>query len=550
MSRKQAAIQVKKARQSVKMGLLQQALSGYQQALEYDPENLDALVNLGELSVRLQMLDAALAWFDIALKLQSNDRILLLKAGVLTRLGKDEEAMVLYEELLERKPSHFEALMGYGSVLLNARHLSKALMVFEKAFKSGKDKPACLNNIGIAHLHNLDYSQAIDFFEKALKLRKGEPHIGFNLASAYLKKGDLKQGWAYYENRHHPKYETASVWNHEIPFWTGQDLTGKTILVPYDQGIGDMFFFATCLNELIPICGKVIMEVHEKTVDFYKWNFPEIDIRSAVFSVNATGKTTFLYDWVEEEDLRVDYFCPLGTIFGHLRPDISRFPLLRAPLSVPSKVFNDILTRLMEINPDQLPKIGLSWRSSLMTGRRNHAYMTVDECAEQIAKVETKSLIVNTQYKLESGELKLLEDTCKASGHQFTNFDDIDLFNDIIADAALLGCMDIVVAPDTAQSVIAAAMGVPVLTFGEELFKFGFEAFRPIFPMTLVSTRQWGDDLNMLVGGAMTPGQMLVKKMKVSQELDAFLSHVLPDIQRDASIFLDQKVFTNWTLNK
>jgi capsular polysaccharide export protein len=109
----------------------------------------------------------------------------------------------------------------------------------------------------------------------------------------------------------------------------------------------------------------------------------------------------------------------------------------------------------------KLPKtdlklVGLSWRSSLTTRTRNEHYLTVEDL-EPIFQIEGIQF-VNLQYDECSEELAWVE---AHFPEKLINLDEIDQYNDFDSVAALMKCLDLVIAPATTVVELAGALGCP-----------------------------------------------------------------------------------------
>lgn len=104
------------------------------------------------------------------------------------------------------------------------------------------------------------------------------------------------------------------------------------------------------------------------------------------------------------------------------------------------------------------PLVGLSWRSSLTTYSRNEHYLSVDELGPlfEVPNIQ----FVNLQYDDCSAELAELE--ARYPG-RILNFPELDQFNDLDGVAALMSCMDLIIAPATTVVELAGALGRPTL---------------------------------------------------------------------------------------
>lgn len=104
--------------------------------------------------------------------------------------------------------------------------------------------------------------------------------------------------------------------------------------------------------------------------------------------------------------------------------------------------------------PHDKKLVGLSWRSSITTHSRNEHYLSVDEL-EAVFSIEGVQF-VNFQYDECSEELDWIE--ARYPG-KVLNFSDIDQFNDFESVAALMKCMDLMIAPATTVVELAGALG-------------------------------------------------------------------------------------------
>jgi capsular polysaccharide export protein len=104
------------------------------------------------------------------------------------------------------------------------------------------------------------------------------------------------------------------------------------------------------------------------------------------------------------------------------------------------------------------PLVGLSWRSSLATSGRNEHYLSVEQLAPLFELDHVR--FVNLQYDDCTDELAWLEQRFPG---RILNFPDLDQFNDLDGVAALMNCVDLIVAPATTVVELAGALGCPTL---------------------------------------------------------------------------------------
>lgn len=104
--------------------------------------------------------------------------------------------------------------------------------------------------------------------------------------------------------------------------------------------------------------------------------------------------------------------------------------------------------------------VGICWRSSLTTHSRSVNYLTVEELVPLLSLPDIQ--FVNFQYDDCEAELAWIEENYPG---KIIDFSDIDHYNDFDSVAALMKCMDAVIAPATSVAELSAALGCPTLLF-------------------------------------------------------------------------------------
>lgn len=104
--------------------------------------------------------------------------------------------------------------------------------------------------------------------------------------------------------------------------------------------------------------------------------------------------------------------------------------------------------------------VGICWRSSLTTHSRSVNYLAVEELGPLLSLPDIQ--FVNFQYDECDAELAWIEENYPG---KIIDFSDIDHYNDFDAVAALMKCMDAVIAPATSVAELSAALGCPTLLF-------------------------------------------------------------------------------------
>jgi hypothetical protein len=120
------------------------------------------------------------------------------------------------------------------------------------------------NNLGTALKDQGRRDEAETCFRKALELAPNMAAAHTNLGMSLLAKGDFQLGWREFEWRWNTGKLAPSDFSQ--PRWTGFDLTGKTILLTAEQGLGDALQFARFAEPVAARGANVILQVHAPLV--------------------------------------------------------------------------------------------------------------------------------------------------------------------------------------------------------------------------------------------------------------------------------------------
>ena len=91
-----------------------------------------------------------------------------------------------------------------------------------------------------------------------------------------LREGNFEDGWKFYENR---GSKTTSYLK-EIKEWNGEKLENKSIVVFYEQGIGDTLQFSKYVYSLTKIAKKVIFIVNNSIKNLFRSDLKNLKIET------------------------------------------------------------------------------------------------------------------------------------------------------------------------------------------------------------------------------------------------------------------------------
>ena len=125
----------------------------------------------------------------------------------------------------------------------------EALVYYEQARTVDSGDAEFLNNFGIVlqDLGRLD--EAIERYAAAIALKPDFTLAIWHRSLAYLLQHDFARGWPDYELR----MKSVDIPRRPAEFarWEGGEVTGKTLLVYAEQGLGDEIMFASCIPDRV-----------------------------------------------------------------------------------------------------------------------------------------------------------------------------------------------------------------------------------------------------------------------------------------------------------
>ena len=238
---------------------LDEAIASYRRALQLQPEFVEAHCNLGNALIEQGKLAEAVACYHRAIELRpdfAEARSNLGKAHLEQR--KLDEAAACCRRALQLKPGLAEAHCNLGNALLEQGKLEEAVACYLRALELKPDFPEAHCNLGDAFFLLSRLDEAAACCRRALDFNPDYADAHMGLAVLELLRGDLGHGWPEYEWRWRTKQMPPRSFLQ--PRWDGGSLTGKTILLHAEQGLGDTIQFVRYAPLVKRLGSMVILE--------------------------------------------------------------------------------------------------------------------------------------------------------------------------------------------------------------------------------------------------------------------------------------------------
>ncbi|MCK6450969.1 MAG: tetratricopeptide repeat protein [Alphaproteobacteria bacterium] len=244
------------------LGRLDEAAAACRQALARAPDLFHAHLNLGSVLEQLGRIAEAERHYRRAHELDPRDARALTNLGnAVLAGGRPEEAVMLQRRAVALAPDLAVAHANLGVALLPLDRAAEAEPALRRALALSPDLADVHKNLGIALEHQGRFTEALAAFERALALdpESAEAHTAH--AMALLRQGDFARGWGEYDWRWRTRAARAQSRRFDRPEWSGEDISGRTILLHAEQGLGDTIQFLRYVPMVAAGGTRVVLEV-------------------------------------------------------------------------------------------------------------------------------------------------------------------------------------------------------------------------------------------------------------------------------------------------
>jgi tetratricopeptide (TPR) repeat protein len=251
------------------LGDLDGAIDCFQRAIRSSPNCIAAINNLG-LALQAQgHFEDALDVHRRALELNPHSPELHNNLGTaLKELKRLDESRACYQRALDLKPDYAYALSNLGTALKDQWKLDDAITCYARALAIHPWRPEFHTNLGLALQEQQRLEEAAACFQRAIELDPDYAEAHFALGSLALLQGDFANGWPKYEWRwRRPGNRPRSL---AAEPWEGGSLTGKTILLHAEQGLGDTIQFVRFVPMIKQRAARVLLECQEPLLPLLK----------------------------------------------------------------------------------------------------------------------------------------------------------------------------------------------------------------------------------------------------------------------------------------
>lgn len=404
------------------------ALSLYSYAVEHHPREADVYHGLGAVYWKLGELKQAHAAFDTALRIEpGHEPALYDKARLLQTQGSLDQAERLYLKLTSNNRSRVDAIFNRGVVMFRKGNLIAADRWFRQAAKRDPSAPRPVINLALIYRYWGRFEDAQRCLSHVVEQHPDLAEAQWNLANLELLQGKLKEGFRRKEWRF--KREGFEPPVRDLTRWAGEDISGKSLLLVAEQGLGDTIQMIRYAKVLKDTGARVGVEAQISLSNLLA-NVP------GVAQVLPLGADTADYD----------YWLPIMSLPAVMETDKDTIPV-DIPYVTVTKPPGDSRGHSKTL------QVGLVWRGN-PKHETDHLRSIPLSAFGPILQTEGVDIV---SLQVGSGREEILN--CPGADRIADAAPDL---LDFAATAERVAGLDLVITVDTAVAHLAGAMGKPV----------------------------------------------------------------------------------------
>lgn len=340
-----------------RQGRWRSASKALEKAYRLSPDNIEISIQVAIARYALGAYGKAEGLVSRMLAAGSTDpRLLALAGDCASVLGNGDLAIRFYRQALsdstDRNP---KVLNNYGCALTLLERFTESVAPLEEAIRRDPTLLKAHINLAYALTYLGRLSEAESLLEAVLAIQPHDFDARWYRSHLLLATHRYVEGW--HDYRYRFVVASTPVRIPPIPLWDGSSLTGKTILVVPEQGIGDEIMFSSCLDDLIAIGGRVILECDHRLYQLFSRSFPRALVTSGPSEPSAPYP-------LEQQS---DYHISAGSLPEYFRTSPDAF--LRSPpfLVASAQKVARFRSKLAALGPGL--KVGIAWRGGTAGSR-------------------------------------------------------------------------------------------------------------------------------------------------------------------------------------
>ncbi len=318
----------------------QNAIEQYNKVIKLGYNEEIVLNNIGNIFIKKKNYSRAKEYFLKCLNINSSNYLTinnLVRSLILKRDFVEAEKYQKISDKLKTKNNIY--FINKAELLFFHKKHKEAEIFLNEFCKKNKNDIGANISLSIIYSNLGKFETSYKLIQNIYKINPNHNTLNLIHSMNLLKQGNFKEGWKLYDKSLQLKDDYYS----DIPFWKGEDLKNKKILVYEDQGIGDSIQFSKFLFFLDKLCNDIRIEVRESVVTFFQKNVLNLKIFKKGSNIN------------NDCNYKIS-FASLNNFFFENKNKIKK-KLFKIDKEIISKWSN-------KINSNKL-KVGLTWSGNL-----------------------------------------------------------------------------------------------------------------------------------------------------------------------------------------
>lgn len=351
---------------------------------------------------------------------------------LLERRGKPNEAEACYRRAVALNPSQAQIHLNLGALLAKQKRFAAAETAYDLALLIDPRSAPAWSNLGVLCACMKREAEAERCYRTALESDPDYAAARFNLSYLLLRQGRFEEGWASLEAR---DWFVPLAAHMDCPRWQGEPLTGKSLLIGYEAGHGDMVQFCRYANLLkVQGAAHIALTCHPALK-------PLLATLDGADEVISYGEPIPADRW--------DFWSPLLSLPGLCKTRLGSIPATLPYLhAAPER-----LAKWAPSLPPEGVRVGLVWKGNPQ--HENDADRSLPGL-ETLAPLWTVSGVRFISLQKGAGE-----DEARQPPGGLPLVDLGSRMEDFADAAAIVAGLDLVICVDTAVAHLAGALGKP-----------------------------------------------------------------------------------------
>jgi len=426
------ALQSKNPARAVELINRALGISSDDQAMPLNPGFTAVYANRGIALAALKQHESAIASFDHAIRLDPGVANTHLHRGIsLQALERYPEAAGSYRKTIALDPANAEAHHYLGISLMQLRQHEAAIASIDQAIALKPGLADAYVNRALAFHEIRQHQAAMENYRQAIALQPGLRIAHRNLSHLHLLLGDYEKGWEEFEWRLRNNKGEGYQRTFKEPRWFGQEsLAGKTILLHSEQGLGDTIQFCRYVKLVADLGARVILEIQKPLAKLLA------NLDGVAMLVTKGGVLP-----------PFQFHCPLMSLPLAFRTRLDTIPAPGGYLKAEAGKIETWRTRL---GTRTKPRVGLVWSGN--PAQKNNHNRSIP-LAVLTGLLDSRFEYVSLQKDVKETDREIL------AAHPEIRCFELD---DLCDTAALCELLDLVISVDTSVAHLTGALGRPV----------------------------------------------------------------------------------------